>query len=172
MASGLLAGLVAYLTVRWTQRGDSARARLVASQSAALALQRETRAAMHEIHAHLLEANAVDAAERQSQWREEMLLQRPVISSRLLQDRIDHYDAILEEMVRRTGAVWSEERSYTRDRYGNDIVRVETAVWNRRVAALVKQHSENLDAALAAHRADQPLPAALPAPNWQELPPA
>lgn len=40
LASGLIAGLVAYLTVHWTQAGDRDAARLVASQAAALVVQR------------------------------------------------------------------------------------------------------------------------------------
>jgi hypothetical protein len=169
VVSGLLAGLVAFLTVRWTQRGDAVRARLVASQAAALVLQRETRDAMHTIHAHLVGSNVIEAGYRQVQWREEMLLQRPVIISEPLRALIDQYASVLNEMHERTLTALSDERAYTQTEEGDDVTRVEVVVWVRKIGDLVRSYAVNLDAALAAHRADQPLPAALPDPEWPEL---
>ncbi len=169
VASGLLAGLVAYLTVRWTQRGDASRARLVASQAAALVLQRETRDAMHDIDDCLLGDDPFYAVNRRAQWHEEMLIQRPVITSRPLRDRIDQYASILDEMTQRTHDVFSDPRAYTRDRNSGSQIKHEALAWAKQLAALVKPYAENLDTALAAHRADQPLPPALPEPEWPEL---
>jgi hypothetical protein len=69
LASGLIAGLVAYLTVHWTQAGDRDAARLVASQAAALVVQRDTKAAADVMWSALKIGALVDAINAHSGWR-------------------------------------------------------------------------------------------------------
>jgi hypothetical protein len=125
---------------------------------------------MQGINAALFGASgAEDVIDRQARWREEMLLQRPVISSAALQALIDQFSSILEETWRRALTPLSDDSAYVVNEYGDQVERPEIMPWLRRLAVVVKRYAENLGTALAAHRADLPLPPALPCPEWPEL---
>jgi hypothetical protein len=171
--AGLVAWWVAHYTVARTQKGDVDRARLVASQAAALVLQKATRDAMHAMTPALHLARMSDLAEVVANWREECLLQRPVICDPEVRARIDEYRRLLERVVEYGVGAVSDPRFYRRPTPGTQVIGEELKEWGRGVADVIRPPGQHLSDVMAAHRADETIPPALPDPVIHEpTPPA
>lgn len=165
LASGVIAGLVAYLTVHWTQERGRTAARLVASQAAALAMQRETKAAGDLMHGALVTGQLTAAANSYSTWLQELPFQLPVVTDSLLSDALKRHEGIVIELTMTILQVREAPGAYTKDRYGNDRSSPGLMAWGGATADAFELQRQHLVHALSAHRADQPVPT--PPPAWR-----
>jgi hypothetical protein len=168
IASGLIAGLVAYLTVHWTQERGKEAARLVASQAAALVMQRQTKAAADLMWSALQVTRLTEAMNAHSEWRQELPFQQPVITDPALVRALERYEQVVLALDAAALQVREAPGAFSRDPLGNPVASEDVTKWCHRAADVIDDQRRPLEQALAAHRADRPLPP--PAPSWRVPP--
>ena len=170
IASGLIAGLVAYLTVHWTQERGKQAARLVASQAAALVMQRHTKTAADLMWSALQVASLTEAFNAHSDWRQELPFQLPVIDDPAVVRALeDYHSRIVLDLNTAVVRVRDAPGAFTRNAYGVPVANDDVTRWCQAAADALERQRTHLDQVLAAHRADRPLPT--PAPAWT-IPPS
>lgn len=168
LASGLIAGLVAYLTVHWTQERGKESARLVASQAAALVMQRETKAAADVMVSALQIGELVRASNAHSSWRQELPFQQPLIVDPVVAQELSRYEQSVLDVHHAALRVGEAPGAMQIDDYGHINASGSALAWSQATAEAFDRQRQHLGQMLAAHRADRPLPTSPPA--WRVPP--
>jgi hypothetical protein len=177
LAGGVLAGIVARLTVYWTQRGDRAAAKLVESQRAAEALTRAAAATFNAIG----QAKAGDDLDLHP-WHTELIAQLPVLQDQEVGSRVNMLNNEWTDF-----AMWLRVQKprewYQVDPATGDLLLDANTGWpissdDDRHKALIAYKTKLgqrhiwVGRSLAAHRMGAPLPAIGELPSLPELPAA
>ncbi|WP_116450206.1 hypothetical protein [Blastococcus litoris] len=109
MIGGAIAGLVAYKTVDWTQKGDRAAAVAAIAERAAESLVRATTLAIREIAPALIDHNALGVRLLDT-WAVEMEVQRPFLEGTRAWAWVERFHRGAEQMLTLATVAWESER--------------------------------------------------------------